>query len=200
MISQVFLPILAAAALLAAGAAQAQAPAPAPSEGPPVPFEIARLQKDFAVTLYTAPNCKDPCEKARAALNKRSVPFSEVQVWNEETSQKLKSVSGADQLPVLVVGRSVLTGFAQDQFDDLLSTAGYPAAGLYPPRNQAAPPPPEGDAKPAAAAKPAPGPKPGPYDTSGLVGPAPKPGPYDPSGLKGPTPKPGPYGIPGESK
>jgi hypothetical protein len=103
---------------------------------------------------------------------------------------------------VLVVGRSVLVGFDQGQFDDMLSNAGYPAAGLYPPRNQAAPPPPESEAKPAAAAapKPAPGPKPGPYDTSGLVGPAPKPGPYDTSGLKGPAPKPGPYGVPAETK
>jgi len=181
----------AAALLLAAGAAQAQQ----------VPFEIARLQKDFPVTLYTSPNCKEPCELARAALNKRSVPFEEVQVWNEETVKKLKSVSGAEQLPTLVVGRSVQTGFEPSQFDSLLDSAGYPAAGLYPPRNQAAPPPPEDKPKQETAAQePAPGPKPGPYDTSGLQGPAPKPGPYDPSGLQGPAPKRGPYGVPAESK
>lgn len=194
MILRAFFSIFTAGALLAAGAAQAQ------SDGPPLPYEIARLQKDFSVTLYTAPSCKEACDNARAALNKRAVPFSEVQVWNEETVQKLKGVSGAGQVPVLVVGRLVLTGFEPGQFDEMLSSAGYPAAGLYPPRNQAAPPPPDGKAKPAAtAAKPA-EPKPGPYDTSGLVGPAPKPGPYDPSGLKGTAPKPGPYGVPAESE
>ena len=191
MILRAFFRVIATAALLGAAIAQAQ------SDGPPPPFEIARLQKDFPVTLYTAPSCKAACENARAALNKRSVPFSEVQVWNEETVQKLKGVSGSGQVPVLVVGRQVLTGFEPSQFDEMLSSAGYPAAGLYPPRNQTAPPPPDPNAKPAAVAeKAAPGPKPGPYDTSGLVGPAPKPGPYDTSGLKGPASKPGPYGTP----
>jgi glutaredoxin len=179
-----------------------------PLQAQQLPFAIARLQKDFPVTLYTSPNCKELCESARGALNKRGVPFTEVQVWNEETVQKLKSVSGSDHLPTLVVGRGVVTGFEQSQFDDLLSSAGYPAAGQVPARNQPAPPVPEGFGNPDAAAaaskpaapKPAPAPKLGPYDTSGLKGPAPKPGPYDPSGLQGPAPKPGPYGLPAEAK
>jgi len=195
MILRAFFTLLAAAALLPAPAAQAQQP---PSDGPPPPFAIARVQKDFPVTLYSAPNCKDPCESARAALNKRSVPFTEIQVWNEETLQKLKSVSDADQIPVLVVGQSVLVGFEPAQLEDALNIAGYPPAGSYPARKQAAPPPPDSEAK--AAAKPAPEPKPGPYDTSGLKGPAPKTGPYDTSGLKGPAPKTGPYGVPAETK
>jgi glutaredoxin len=179
-----------------ASAAQAEAPA--------LPFEIARLQKDFPVTLYTAPSCKETCEQARAVLNRRSVPFSEFQVWNTETTQTLRSVSGSNQVPVLVVGREVLRGFEPSQFDSLLDSAGYPAAGTYPARSQGAPALPEGYTGPeAAAAKPpaeAPGPKAGPYDASGLTGPAPKPGQYDPSGLTGPPPKPGQYGVPGEAK
>jgi len=173
-------------------------------EAPPLPFEIARLQKDFPVTLYTSPGCKDLCEQARAMLNRRSVPFSEFQVWNSETAQKLKSVSGANQVPVLVVGREVMLGIDQSQVDALLSSVGYPAAGTYPARNQAAPALPEGYTGPEATAKPpaapAPATKSGPYDASGLTGPAPKPGQYDPSGLTGPPPKPGQYGVPAESK
>jgi glutaredoxin len=196
MILRAFFAVLAGAGALAAGSVQAQ------SSAPPLPYEIARVQKDFPVTIYTSPNCKELCEKMRAALNQRSVPFTEEQVWNVETQENLKKVSGSNQVPVIVVGRAMLTGFDPAQIDDLLSSAGYPAAGAYPPRNQAAPPPPEeaADAAAKAAQKPAPGPKPGPYDTSGLVGPAPKPGPYDPSGLQGPAPKPGPYGVPAETK
>lgn len=176
----------------------------APSEAPALPFEIARLQQDFPVTLYTSPGCKDLCEQARAVLNRRAVPFSEFQAWNSETVQKMKSAVGSSQVPVLVVGRLVQIGFDQGLFDKLLSSAGYPEAGSYPARNQGTPPLPEGYTGPeAGAAKSpaaAPASKSGPYDTSGLTGPAPKPGQYDPSGLKGPPPKPGQYGVPGESK
>jgi glutaredoxin len=173
-------------------------------EAPSLPFEIARLQKDFPVTLYTSPSCKDLCEQARAVLNRRSVPFTEFQVWNTETQQKLKSVAGSSQVPALVVGRVVQLGFDQGQFDSVLSSAGYPEAGSYPARNQGAPVLPEGYTGPeAGAAKPpaaAPALKAGPYDASGLTGPAPKPGQYDPSGLAGPPPKPGQYGVPGDGK
>ena len=174
---------------------------------PQVPFELARLQKDFPVTLYTSPNCKEGCDLARGALNKRGIPFKEVQIWNPETNEELKRVAGASEVPTLVVGSSVNRGFEQGAFDALLDSAGYPRAGILPELSQNAPPPPEGYVPAADAPKPvaepakAEGPaKAGPYDPSGLTGPAPKPGQYDPSGLTGPAPKPGQYGIPAESK
>ena len=179
----------------------------APPAAAPVPFEVARLQADFPVTLYTSPNCKEGCELARAALNKRSVPFKEVQVWNPETNEELKRVSGAVEVPTLMVGRSAQRGFEQGAFDTLLDSAGYPREGLLPPLSQKAPAAPEGYVAPNApkpAAQPLgtsePAQKAGPYDTSGLQGTPPKPGQYDPSGLVGPPPKPGQYGVPGETK
>jgi glutaredoxin len=169
-----------------------------------LPFELAELQKNFPVTLYTAPICKAPCDMARGALNKRGVPFTEVQVWNAETLEQLKKASGSDNVPVLVVGRSVQSGFDQNRYDGLLDSAGYPAAGVFPARAQAAPAAPEGYEPPPVAEPVAPASataqKAGPYDTSGLVGPPPKPPLYDSSGLVGPPPKPGQYGLPGESK
>jgi glutaredoxin len=170
------------------------------------PFEVARLQKDFPVTLYTAPNCKEGCEAARAALNRRGVPFKEVQVWEPGTAEELKRVSGSDEVPVMLVGRSVQRGFEQGAFDALLDSAGYPKAGVLPALQQKAPGTPEGYVAEGAAAPaqplqaPAAQQKAGPYDASGLTGPAPKPGQYDPSGLSGPPPKPGQYGVPGEAK
>jgi glutaredoxin len=172
----------------------------------PLPYEVARAQGEFPVTLYTSPSCKEVCELPRAALNKRGVPFKEVQAWNKETIDELKRVSGANEVPVLTVGRDVLRGFEQSAFDAMLDSAGYPSAGTVPPRSQKAPPPPEGYAGPGAEKPAAQAPKPveaqkaGPYDTSGLQGPAPKPGIYDPSGLQGPAPKPGQYGVPGDAK
>ena len=164
---------------------------------PPVPFEVQRLLKDFPVTLYTSPPCKDYCELAREVLNKRGIPFKEVQVWDQETSEELKRVAGAPEVPVLTVGRSVQRGFDKGAYDNLLDGAGYPKEGAVPPGKQKAPEPPEGYTKQGEAegVKPAPeaATRRGRYDPSGLVGPAPKPGIYDPSGLVGPPPKPGPY-------
>jgi len=119
----------------------------------PTPFELQRAQKNFPVTLYTSPVCKEPCEQARAALNKRGVPFKEVQVWNPETRAELHRVTGSYQVPVLLVGRTPLTGFEQGAFDSLLDSAGYPRTGVLPARSQAAPSPPEGYLAPGERAR-----------------------------------------------
>jgi glutaredoxin len=181
--------------------------AESPAEGEQqMPFEVARAQKDFPVTLYTAPICKQPCELARSALNKRGVPFTEVQVWNVETLEQLKTRAGSDNVPALMVGRSALSGFDQVRFDSLLDSAGYPKQGAVAPRAQRAPAPPEGYEPPPVAeperAETDTGVKPGPYDTSGLPSNrSDKPGPYDPSGLPSNRPdKPGPYLTPGSAK
>ena len=139
----------------------------------PSPYELREAQQNFPVTLYTAPSCKEPCAQARAALNKRGVPFSEVQVWNEETNAQLKEISQSNEVPVLTVGRSVQKGFEQAAYDTLLDSAGYPRAGLLPEGQQAAPEPPKGYVPPqqraepsrqsAEPVKPEPAPKLGPY-------------------------------------
>jgi glutaredoxin len=108
------------------------------------PYELTQAAADFPVTLYTSPSCKEPCASARAALNRRGVPFSEVQVWDEASNDELKRVSGASDVPTLIVGRSVQVGFEQGAFDVLLDSARYPKAGAVPAGSQTAPPPPEG--------------------------------------------------------
>jgi glutaredoxin len=108
------------------------------------PYDLTQAAANFPVKLYTSPSCKEPCASARAALNKRGVPFSEVQVWDEASNDELKRVSGATDVPTLAVGSSVQVGFEQGAFDALLDSARYPRAGTVPAGSQAAPPPPEG--------------------------------------------------------
>ena len=121
------------------------------------PFELQQATRNFPVTLYTAPACKEYCAMARTHLNKRGVPFTEIQVADEKTRDELRKVSGGEDVPTLIVGRSVHRGYAQEQYDALLDSARYPRAGLLSPRAQAAPPPPDDD-------KPEPEPVPtGPY-------------------------------------
>ena len=44
---------------------------------------------------------------ARTHLNKRGVPFTEIQVGDDASREELKKVSGGEDVPTLVVGRSV---------------------------------------------------------------------------------------------
>jgi glutaredoxin len=116
-------------------------------------YDLSAAMKNFPVVLYTSPSCKVVCPQAREALNKRGVPFQEKQVWNPETADELKKVSGAADVPTLLVGRSVVTGFEQSAYDALLDAARYPKAGALAARSQAAPQTPEGYVAPAEAAK-----------------------------------------------
>ena len=99
---------------------------------------------DFPVTLYTAPSCMETCESARAVLNKRGIPFTEVQVVDDETRQRVKALTGAVGVPVLVVGRSVFNGFEPAGYQSLLDSAAYPKEGTVPARSQRAPVAPAG--------------------------------------------------------
>ena len=127
------------------------------------PFELRQAMREYPVTLYTAPECKDLCAAARTVLNRRGVPFKEVQVADEPSSEELKRVSGGQDVPTLVVGRSVHRGYAEAPYESLLDSARYPRAGLLPPRRQGAPALPEGYNSPAAEpVKPEPAPA-GPY-------------------------------------
>jgi glutaredoxin len=147
---------------------------------PQQPFELTRLQKDFPVTLFTSPNCAEGCAMARTALNKRGVPFKEVQVWDEETNEQLKRAAGAAEVPTLQVGITTHRGYEQGAYDSLLDSAGYPRAGILPAREQKAPPSPEGyvppsERPPAPTAEPA---KPAPEEEPQKLG------PYAPGGRK----------------
>ena len=108
------------------------------------PFELQRAMKTSPVTLFSSPTCKQACAQARAALNARGVPFREVQVWNEETNEELRRVTGGNDVPVLLVGRDLQKGFLQSDYDALLDIAGYPKIGSLPPGKQAQPALPEG--------------------------------------------------------
>lgn len=119
----------------------------APATQPQESFELAQAMKDFPVTLYTAPNCAEPCSQAREALNKRGVPFKEIVVAYAKAHDELRQLASGKEVPVLIVGRGVHEGFQQEAYDALLDSARYPKAGVVAPRAQGAPPLP---AKPTA--------------------------------------------------
>ena len=127
------------------------APAAPAEGGPQTPYELSLAMKEYPVSLYTSPMCKEPCQRARDHLNKRGVPFREVQVWDVDSNEELKRVSGSNQVPTLTVGQSVQKGYEISAFDELLDSARYPKAGSVKPRAQAAPAIPEGYTPPTDA-------------------------------------------------
>ena len=126
------------------GAAGAE-PATGAASGAALPFSVQQAQKDFPVTLYTTPGCEG-CDAARKLLNHRSIPFKEVSVTEDAQIDELKAAAGANSVPTMIVGRVVQRGFEEGVYNRALDAAGYPRAGVLPPRNQAAP----GQAQPAA--------------------------------------------------
>lgn len=123
----------------------------------PEPYALQLARKNHPVKLYSTPGCGAACGEARALLNARGVPFTEVSVSNELAIAELKEASGSTAVPVLLVGSTVQKGFEQGAYHRSLDAAGYPKTGILPRRNQAEPKEPS-EAQPAAEAASARGP------------------------------------------
>jgi len=126
-----------------------------------LPYEAQQAAKNFPVTVYTTPDCGDPCKSGLALLGKRGVPYKEVSVGDADSLAELKRVSGGGQVPALVVGRNATSGFLDAGWNSALDVAGYPQslpAGAKPKVTKVLPkePPPDTAAAPAPAAPAAP--------------------------------------------
>lgn len=101
----------------------------------PEPYAVQLARKNHPVKLYSAPGCGAACDDARALLNARGVPFTEVSVASEAAIEDLKNASGSSSVPVLLVGTSVHKGFEPGIYQRSLDAAGYPKTGVLPRRN-----------------------------------------------------------------
>ena len=114
-----------------------------------LPFELAQAVKNMPVVLYTGDNCI-PCNDGRTFLKQNGIPFSEKTVATNADQEKLHAISGANQLPFILIGRSKMTGYSFSEWRNSLSLAGYPASNMLPADYQYPVPQP---AAPVAAAK-----------------------------------------------
>lgn len=91
-----------------------------------VPYGVKTAIEKNPVTLY-ANFCGEPCDGARSLLNTRGIPFTD---RNPEKDPKaldaLKAATGGQEVPVLVVGAKVLKGFAEESWNEALTSGGYP--------------------------------------------------------------------------
>ena len=119
----------------------AAAPA-APQSSAAEPFAVQQARASFPITLYTTPGCEG-CDAARKLLNARGLPFKEVSVTDPSQFEEFKKAVGSNSVPAMIVGSTVQKGFEEGAYHALLDAAGYPKAGILPPRSQAEPAPPE---------------------------------------------------------
>ena len=90
------------------------------------PYSLQIAQQRNPVTLYSGA-CGPLCEQARALLNRRGVPFREIDPSQPGELQKMKQITGDQQVPVLLVGSGiVLKGFHEEKWQSALDQAAYP--------------------------------------------------------------------------
>lgn len=113
-----------------------------------MPYAVKEAMKRNPVTLY-ANTCGEPCDNARALLGKRGILFTDRNPEKDQTAMDaLKEATGGQSVPSLLVGTRVLKGFSEAEWNDALTSSGYPRTN---PGIKPKPP-----AAPVAAATPAP--------------------------------------------
>lgn len=115
-----------------------------------LPYSVQQAVRNFPVTLYIS-NCGEGCDKARAHLVRRGVPFTQKNPQDDVEAYK-KLTNGGMEVPLLFVGNERLRGYETGAWDTALDTAGYPrqpVPGYAAPKPAAAP-----AAKPPAAPPP----------------------------------------------
>lgn len=96
-----------------------------PDDG--LPYATRLAAERFPVVLYTASECGG-CEKAKALLGARRIPFTEKSAQDPAIREELSQLLGGGDVsvPVLKVGRQVQRGFEAGAYEQALDLAGYP--------------------------------------------------------------------------
>lgn len=96
-----------------------------------LPYETRRAQQNFPVTLYVGESCGGLCDQARSLLNKRGIPFSEKLLKTKSEIEAFQKLSGSNNSPTLLVGKTYLSGFLESAWNSELDVAGYPKTASY---------------------------------------------------------------------
>jgi len=107
-----------------------------------LPYSMQQAVRNFPVTLYIN-DCGEACDKARAHLTRRGVPFTQKNPQHDVDTHK-KLTDGGMEVPLLFIGRERLKGYLETSWDASLDAAGYlrqPVPGYVAPKPAAAPAP-----------------------------------------------------------
>jgi glutaredoxin len=97
------------------------------------------------VTLFAVDDC-DACDLVRMYLRNRGVPFTDLDVGDDQGAQiRLQALVGRLEVPTVSIGGQVLAGYNRSALDIAMGNAGYPEAGAIDPSAAAPIPATEGD-------------------------------------------------------
>jgi glutaredoxin len=90
------------------------------------PGELEAIVEKNPVVLYAIPVCGG-CDQARAYLQKRQVPFKEINLETDaKTQQEIKKKLGSLSAPTITVGEKIMKGYVESLLEGELDSAGYP--------------------------------------------------------------------------
>ena len=95
-----------------------------------LPYRLQVIVDKSPVTLYVT-DCGEPCNKARELLITRGVPHTLLDPSKPEVQEALMALTkGQLEVPVVEVGKNVLRGFEENQWNAALDAAGYPSYAM----------------------------------------------------------------------
>lgn len=95
-----------------------------------LPYRLQVVVEQSPVTLYVT-DCAEPCDRARELLIARGVPHTLLDVSEAEVQEELMALTnGQLEVPVVEIGKTVLRGFEEGQWNTALDVAGYPSYAM----------------------------------------------------------------------
>lgn len=95
-----------------------------------LPYRLQLAVENAPVTLYVT-DCGRPCKQARQLLVERGIPHKLLDASSAEVQQQLTVLTdGSVEVPVVTIGKTVLRGFEEGQWNGALDAAGYPSYAM----------------------------------------------------------------------
>ncbi|MEW6132608.1 MAG: glutaredoxin family protein [Pseudomonadota bacterium] len=100
---------------------------------PPVSTEMQQAALKNPVTLYATATCGEYCERAKAHLARRGIPYAgKDPSTSVDANEELRKGGGQPRVPTLMIGSEKLEGYSEAAWDAALDKAGYPGGKAAP--------------------------------------------------------------------